>query len=983
MALDDLVLEIERSPEMEASVETLVHFIDGPDFFDAFLSHGLLHRKFKTRLYESVNGTSLIGALPERERGFFREYFHSRFGTTLDEMSKKTKKQRGDLHSISNALGTENNMSSVVAFAVGQEWVDPEMPAGYNPGYGNYNWFIEGNIVGEEWKEKNLKRYVEENITRDITQIRQSDKSSRVSLLARAFGHPTVSASAVIKELISRGWADTEIPDGYKIHHGPNFVFMPEVVGQEAVDRNLEKYVRENFPDLTQFNASNIRGLSVPLGVEESAKCVVSEVVRRGWVSPIIIEGMKPRTGKGNWYFMRDVVGFHSVMANLYRYITHEGITLENMPAKSQLEAISSALDCPFNRREIARTLADYGMVSKIISEEYEATRNGNGNYIWDSDVVGEERATENLHSYMRINFPDLTSFNKANYKTMGYQMGLPNGTGMKEFMAECIRREIYSPEAPDGYNPTESMGQRSERRWYWNAEVVGEEWRERNLERFVNEQVSGLGELDFKTALSFSIALGLDCRNVPSVGRELISRGWADPEIPEDYQVRRGKPIIYWDSEAVGEEQRMQNIRHYLQRNFNSTADINTGNVSAFSTTFGISGQNKTQRTREKIEKLGFLPADNPRSSYVETKLPESYNGQRRKSQRAVKKLRGRKKDLGEVSESVEYQDRDSSLFMKGEAFEQIFGTTISYIRSDEIVIPQYCLDVTDEEFRTRADYRVGDDVYEVKWGNCKSNIEDTHQKHTDLIRRKELGLEYEVVRLEDHEELDIAATAYSNYVGQVLDGRVQSNLNDLSSRLIALSKTNGPVSKRVLSKVRDYFYDTNLEANNLDGDDRRRYVASRIQGAVDAFEGEKTEAYFAENTGRVFKPLEAFFEHDGKLYTGNITPGELQTEQDIRYKMLYHFGDLSFEERKDRDLAVYLECSYDGGRAEKLIKRNGRVNKSGVVFTLPRGDSYSTQETDGATHVRDFSQLRGELVTPDNYQFATDYIAFHGQSC
>jgi len=150
-----------------------------------------------------------------------------------------------------------------------------------------------------------------------------------------------------------------------------------------------------------------------------------------------------------------------------------------------------------------------------------------------------------------------------------------------------------------------------------------------------------------------------------------------------------------------------------------------------------------------------------------------------------------------------------------------------------------------------------------------------------------------------------------------------------------------------------------------------------------VDAFRGETPEAYFVENTDRVFRPLEAFFEHDGRLYTGNITPGELQTEQDIRYRMLYHFGDLSFEDRKDRDLAVYLECSDYKTRAEKFVKRNGRVQKSGVVFTLPRGKSYSTQEVEGTTHVRDFSELRNTLVTPENYQFASDYITFHGQCC
>jgi len=836
MALDELVLEIESSPEVEATVETIVPFIDGPDFFDNFLSRGLLRGKFKTRLYESVNGTGLVAALPDRERDFFREYFHSRFGNNLDEMAKKTKKQRGDLWSISNALGTENNMDSVAAFAVRHEWVSPEMPVGYDPGYANSNWFLEGSIVGEEWKERNLERYVEENIPRDITRIKQTDKSSKVSLLSRAFGHSTVSAFAVIKELIKRGWADTEMPDGYKIHQGPNCVFMPEVVGREAAEQNIEKYVKANFTDLTQFNASNSRCLSAYLGVDESAKGVISEVVRKGWVSSILSEGMKPRTGKGNWYFMRDVVSFHSVIANLYKYITHEEITLENIPAKSQLEAISSALDCSFNRREVARTLAEYGMVPTRISDSYEATRNGNGNFIWDPYVVGEERATENFNEYMRRVFPDLTSFNKKNYKTMAYQMGLSH-VGMKDFVAECVRRKIYSPEAPEGYNPSGSMGQKSERRWYWNAEVVGEEWRKSNLERFVNEQVSSLGELDSRTAISLSNALGFDDRTLPSVGRELVSRGWIDPEIPEDYQIRRGKPIAYWDAEAVGEDQRMQNIRYYLQRNFSSTADINSRNVSALATNFGISGHRKTQRVRERIEELGFLPADNPRDSYVETKLPESYNGQRKKSQRAARRLKGRRKDLDEISESVEYQDRDTSLFMKGEAFEQVFGTTISYIRANEVVIPQYCLDVTDEEFKTRADYRVGNRIYEIKWGNCKSNIEATHQKHTDLIRSKELGLEYQVVRLEDHEELDFAATSYSAYVQRIGSEDVQLNLNNLSSRLIDISVTNGIESKRVLSKVRDYFYSTNLEANNLEGDERRQYVARRIQGAVDAF--------------------------------------------------------------------------------------------------------------------------------------------------
>jgi hypothetical protein len=968
MSLENLIDKLNINPDLEPSAENISPFIDGPKFFEGFLKikYSYIFSVLKNKIY---NKGGFIAKLPKKDQDFFGEFIRSKYNGSLEGICREV----GDSQSISRILGTDQNLRAIAREVVKYHWMDSDIPSDYKIKQGAGNWYFDSEVVGEEKKQENLKKYIVANFN-DLSEIKQRNSS----IIASALGMDSRRASSIIKEIVNRGWISGDLPNDYKIKNGRNFYFMPEVVGEEKANRNIEEYVKANFNLLTDFNAINCRPIATALGINTAdCKAVIQEVVKRGWLSPELPEDMTPRTGKGNWYFMPEVIGQKSVDLNVERYIRRENISLADFPSPHHLEAVCRILKVPVIRKELAIELVKHGWVNSEMPENYEISKNGNGDLIWDADVVGEIKANENLKKYIQRNFTDLRDFDKRSYRTVATAIGIGYSAKMSDFMAECIKRGFFSPAIPEDYELR--VGANND--WYWDEKIVGKEWKEKNLETYVRSKVKDLSDFNFTVIKHLASALRLPEAITSIVVKDVIKRGWVSTEIPEDFQLKRGKSNLYFEDNIVGEEQKMKNLKLYLQRNFGSTNEINNLHTTLLSKVLGFDSCESVLNIRQKIEELGFLTGENIRESYASSRLPDSFKEKESKEKENNRKTTRR--NLKTICETTERKDSKSIKFVKGEAFEQVFGIAISYLNPNEIIIPQYCLYVTDTKFSTRADFKVGNKIYEIKWGNSKINIEETFHKHRGLISKRNLDVEYELVRLEGETKIDVPTSLFDTYISKISEEDVRDGVVKLTRKLVELSRIDNESNEELIHQLRDYFYSTNIRANDLKDTERKVYIAGRINEAIDALNKENPKRILEEKTDKVFRNLEAFFEYNGRLYTGDITLTELQKEQSNRYRMLYHFGELSFEDRLDRDLAVMLECSRDGQRCNNYLDKRKKRFGSGAVFKMPDGTMYSTNGDPKAIHISDLEQLRGSVVEDQDFDFAKEYIVYHGTDC
>ena len=152
-----------------------------------------------------------------------------------------------------------------------------------------------------------------------------------------------------------------------------------------------------------------------------------------------------------------------------------------------------------------------------------------------------------------------------------------------------------------------------------------------------------------------------------------------------------------------------------------------------------------------KKNNKKNVLDRVNNESNYFSIDLPEEFMKKKKVyNNKKVKKPKSEsKKKLGE---------KTSINFSKGNFFEQLVGLTLKYIYSDELVIPQYCLNVYVNNkngegfFGTRADFKVGNEIYEVKVGSqySKNNIRNSIENQTKYLRKSDYS--HNLITLDDY---------------------------------------------------------------------------------------------------------------------------------------------------------------------------------------------------------------------------------------
>lgn len=310
--------------------------------------------------------------------------------------------------------------------------------------------------------------------------------------------------------------------------------------------------------------------------------------------------------------------------------------------------------------------------------------------------------------------------------------------------------------------------------------------------------------------------------------------------------------------------------------------------------------------------------------------------------------------------------QERNIS-FSKGEVFEQLAGVLLLTLHPDQLVIPQYCLDVDKASgfFGKRADFKAGNAIYEIKWGNFTSDIVRSAEAHSRALGA---GQSYRLVLLNENPDLGISYSLFSELVGQ---SKLAETVKGIQEQMLL---TLEGVDVGGMIQLRNYLHGVLLKGGSLFGVRRLSFLEKELGNFLRC---EEKEAYIAEHTYAWYSPLCAYFEVDGKLYNSRIAPKALQQEHPEQYRTLYHFGALTFTDSLVRDVAVMCElASWDGEgvRVEEMLGQNsGIIGKAD--FSLPNGAVISSDD------ISRLEDLKLMLRYDEGcFEFGLEYLAFCG---
>ena len=352
--------------------------------------------------------------------------------------------------------------------------------------------------------------------------------------------------------------------------------------------------------------------------------------------------------------------------------------------------------------------------------------------------------------------------------------------------------------------------------------------------------------------------------------------------------------------------------------------------------------------------------------SSLTRRKLPKIFQ-----NARLVKKLRTKNSNSKEIRSSLSLNKSRSVTFLKGEALEQVVGLLLLSRFPDQQVVPQYCLKVDPKQayYGMRADYKVGDDIYEVKWGHATDNINETAEKHKKALGLKQAN--YRMILLNPNHEVKHDYALFHN-LNRGLG--VSNQLDQLVCDIQELTQAN---NSEVLEKLRDYFYGLVMKANSLKNDERKNFLVKELDGLLAS---EDKLEYAKKHSYALYSPLEAYFNHEGNLYRGLITPKALIEESPENYGLNYSLDDITFEDFRDLDLAVKLEMSSEYGpfRIEDLLEEDRKYYDK-AIFTLPDGLTVSYhKELEPGLPIKNPEEISDILkYSEGDYEFAEEFMA------
>ncbi|PLW79322.1 hypothetical protein C0585_08305 [Candidatus Woesearchaeota archaeon] len=528
------------------------------------------------------------------------------------------------------------------------------------------------------------------------------------------------------------------------------------------------------------------------------------------------------------------------------------------------------------------------------------------------------------------------------------------------DILRALVQQGYINPENYDGR--LVRTGSKRQMSRLLRPEIVGRDISIENYRKHITLNSSEYTNLDnlpnHNQLLAFASELsGENISNKSDLAKVFVQYGVLSGELQEGQSIFKpgSQSSFYINKDIVGDELAEANFIKFISENYSSLDEISQSKT--LSIFLGVT--NSKGAIQEAINEMGIFPESF--RSYASTNIPEQF---RRKGK--PKPASKRNNSSKEISET--FQGKKSAVFDKGEAFEQVVGLYLSYTNPEELIIPQYCLNVTDNHFGTRVDFKVGEKFVEVKWGNAKENIEETHQKHTSLTDKL-----YEVVRLEDQVQVGVETAKFEDlYKG----AEISSSLDHISN--ILLENQN---DSKLMIAIRDYFYGVVEDANHKNGEERKEYISQKLQELKEV-KREELSNYLKENTRSTFQTLEAHFEHEGELYRAFISPSQLAREESEKYEATYNFGDLGFKNELDRNLAVLLEYAKEGVRVEDMVEDVDELIHP--LFIMPNSRRVSTNGHEDATKIESLEQAVDILaLSQEAYSDTMEYVGYHGVNC
>ena len=258
-----------------------------------------------------------------------------------------------------------------------------------------------------------------------------------------------------------------------------------------------------------------------------------------------------------------------------------------------------------------------------------------------------------------------------------------------------------------------------------------------------------------------------------------------------------------------------------------------------------------------------------------ISEQIPRLFKRDTTKSKRRIIRIKKqRNKNL--ITDSSRYVN-----CVKGYAFEQLVGVYLAFMYPNDLVVPQYCLIVNENagEYSLRADFRVAQTIYEVKWGNATDNILDTISKHKKAINKSGHGFYYKVFMCVKNPSVD--SSFYT-----LFDNELESNLNDqefFANLKFILSKLKQLVDLhdvKILKLIENAL--NAMVYKMLHGyiEDRRVYLTSVTSEMVDVLEADyltlenNLNDFIKRNllTKRM-SSFAAYFEYQNVIYSGFLS--------------------------------------------------------------------------------------------------------------
>ena len=315
---------------------------------------------------------------------------------------------------------------------------------------------------------------------------------------------------------------------------------------------------------------------------------------------------------------------------------------------------------------------------------------------------------------------------------------------------------------------------------------------------------------------------------------------------------------------------------------------------------------------------------------SLSKSRRPNVFKKDKAKPSRVGKKERS-------LATGIERRSKPLINFAKGEAFEQVAGLLLASLYPEELVIPQYCLRIEPENkyFGMRADYKVGNEIYEVKWGKASGNIIDTYNKHNKYLPE---GMNYRLLMLEANGEVGVP---YDHFDMVAARSPLKKPLQQLVVYIRELVDQDAGFA---LEDLRNYLYGLVMKANKSQGADRLGFIAEELSGLL-AIEADERCNYMKPHSYALYSPLEAYCEYEGKLWRDLIEVRTLDLERPGQYELRHYLNNLSFEKQVDRDIAVVLEMTEDGFRTEDLLEESESGKYDEALFRLPNGETLASR--------------------------------------